>query len=151
MKYDPKDAEGNVFEPGEYEATLSAVVDGVSKTSGAEMQTWTFEVYHPDGRRKEVKDYVTAKAAYKIRDLADAIGKRAEFDAAGFDAINNIGEAVVVCLKHDEFNGQTNNKIKYITAPKAGAAKPVRTADGKVAPKPLPADVPAIAEDDIPF
>lgn len=144
FNYDPEDA-SSAWPEGEYDASLEAVTDGVSKSSGDQMQTWALRVYHSDGRDMMVKDYIVRATVFKIASLAKAIGKESEFKAKRFQAGDNIGASVRVKLKIDEGKDGYPDKNKIVSY------LPYRTAE-KPAPARTAAPVPAASKDeDAPF
>lgn len=159
ITYDPKEAEKNVWDEADYEAVLMEVSEGTSKSSGNEMETWQIGVYHPDGREQTIKEYVTAKAAFKIKQLAIALGRRAEFDAGTFQAEEHVKSSFIVALtiERDDQYGDKNRiskfKAKAGTAPRSpmsiGAA--VRE-KAQSKPKPqAPFEEQQFSESEIPF
>lgn len=148
--YDPKDAKRGLSE-GEYEARLADVKDGTSKAGNA-MRVITFEVYGPTGNNVRVKDYFVEGQAFavrKMKELAGAIGREADFQAGTFDAADHLDSVLSVCLIVDDDGW---NKIDGYAPSAMKAAKP--------AAKPAPR-TPVVAasrkpgeplgEDDIPF
>lgn len=122
IDYDPKDAV-TVWPEADYDAVLKNVEEKTSKTSGNQMEVWTFEVYNDDGRKQTIWEYVTATAAYKIKQLAVALGRKSEFDARKFHAENHIGAGVKLALFIDEQLGyEDKNKIGRIKPADAPAA-----------------------------
>lgn len=165
MQYNPKDA-SNCWPDGDYDATLTKVEDGVSKKSGNEMQTWTFEVYHNDGRKQIISDYVTVPACtFKIKQLAIAMGQKAEFEAGTFDASNYINSGVIVALITEESDGfDDKNRIKKVKPAGAKVELPTSSPRPSVSNNPISAARPQrqavtspigsdeqFKEEDIPF
>lgn len=168
IDYDPKQAAG-CWPPGDYDAVLEKVEDKVSKSSGNDMQVWTLKVYNSDGQERTVWDYVTASAAFKIRQLAEALGLKREFEAKNFQADDHAGANLRVELTIESQDGYDDkNKVKrYLpaAAPAIPATPPARTAAPaqpkpgtlKQAVKQRPApqsplsEEPQFTDDDIPF
>lgn len=116
--YDSKDA-ATAWEEGQYPATFIGAEDGVSKTSGQPMQTWTFEVYdNLRDRKQTIKDYVTKAALFKVRQLAGALNKAAEFKANRFFPEDYVGSAVMVelVIEPGKDGYEDKNKIGKVTA-----------------------------------
>jgi hypothetical protein len=108
FKYNPNDA-SNVWPshddtgaPILYDATLYNVLDGVSKSSNQPMQTWEIHVFNAEGQQRTIKEYVTAKALFKVKQLADALGKRADFNAGTFKAEDYMGASFMVELSIED-------------------------------------------------
>lgn len=142
IDYNPKDAV-QVWPEGEYEATLAKVEDTTSKrkpdgSGGNPMQVWTFEVYHSDGRQQLISDYVVVPAAtFKIKQLAIALDKRADFDAGTFQAEDYIGVSVVLALAVAQQEGfDDKNKVGKIKP--AGKPEPAAAVTGNGAKPPAP-------------
>lgn len=165
LQYDPKDASPDVWPKGDYDATLDNVENTNSK-AGKPMQVWTFTVYAPDGSTQEIKDYVVIPAAlFKVKQLAIALGKREEFEAATFQPEDNIGCGMTAVLAIEEQQGfDDKNRIAKVKAKAPNGTPVARPAPapnvGRAGiqrpPKPAPADVPfgdekQFVEDDIPF
>lgn len=112
VKYNPKDA-SEAWPVGEYDATLIEVTETVSKSSGNDMEVWKFKLYGPDSREMMIREYVTSAAVFKIKALAKAFGKLAEFQREEFNAADYINQNLTIELKvetHDEYGDQ--NRIK---------------------------------------
>jgi hypothetical protein len=112
VKYNPKDA-SEAWPVGEYDATLIEVTETVSKSSGNDMEVWKFKLYGPDSREMTIREYVTSAAVFKIKALAKAFGKLAEFQREQFNAADYINQNLTIELKvetHDEYGDQ--NRIK---------------------------------------
>jgi hypothetical protein len=162
FEYDHKDAE-TAWPEGQYPATFLGALDGISKTSKQPMQTWTFEVYdNANDRKQTIKDYVTPAALFKVRQLAGALNKAAEFKANKFYPEDHAGASVMLSLIIEPSDGQFDekNKIARISAA-PGTAKPTTAAEKMLSPQPslsskamqtVPADSqPPIKDEDIPF
>lgn len=125
IKYDPKNVSSKAWPEDEYHARLHNVTEGQSKTSGNDMETWFIEVFHPSGVTQNIKDYVTAASAFKIRQLAFALDKKAEFEAGTFHAEDHLGASFMVRLKIEEDPEYGDkNKIGAYRAKKAAGAAP---------------------------
>lgn len=125
LNYDPKDAV-QVWPAGDYNATLSKVEEKTSKSSGNEMEVWTWEVFNEDGRTQIISDYVVMPAAtFKVKQLARALGREEEFEQSQFQAEDNIGADVVVELVIESSTGfDDKNKAKKYKAAQATPAAP---------------------------
>lgn len=150
LVYDPKDA-ANALPEGDYDAVLASVESKESK-SGNQMEVWTFDIYPPEGATKKVKEYVTAKAAFKIRDLAKALGQSDLFKAGKFQAEDYIDSKLkleLIVEESPEYGDQ--NRIKKYLPPATSKARPSTPAtSSKAKPKSDPND-PRIDHDSIPF
>lgn len=162
VQYNPQDAV-MVWPEADYQAVLEQVQDATSKpkndgTGNKPMQILIWTIYHSDGREQTIKDYIVIPAAlFKLKQLAIALGKRAEFEAGKFQADDNVGCNVVAELLVESSAGYDDkNKIGRIKA-----KAPIVGADGQaVAPRaPKRETVPAgtfdpdgtTKDDDIPF
>lgn len=170
IDYNPKDA-SNCWDEADYPATLLSVSDGYSKSSGNPMQTWQVEVFNGE-KKQTIKEYVVIPAAlFKVKQLAKALGKTADFNAGKFQPEEHIGASFVVGLTIEESDGfDDKNRIANFkpAAPqparqpvvagngKAGGSYPLTTAiREKIASQPAPtnpiSNVQEFKEDDIPF
>ena len=118
LNYNPKDAE-KCWPEGDYDAVLMTVDDTVSKTSGADMEVWQIGCYHPDGREQTIKEYVTAAAAFKIKQLAIALGRKADFDNGTFHAEDFVNASFIVSLSVEEQDGYDDKNRVAKFKPKA--------------------------------
>lgn len=164
VTYNAQDAV-TAWDEGEYEAVLINVEDTTSKSSGKPMQVWTWEVYHPDGRKQEIKDYVVIPAAtFKIKQLAQALGKDKEFAAGTFQADDNINCNVTAVLTIDKQEGYDDkNKVGRVKSLARASTPSRQTAprtigEGvrqKIANRPAPvspiSEEPVFKDDSIPF
>lgn len=133
LNYDPKDAV-QCWPAGEYPGELTKVEEKRSKvkpdgTGGNPMEVWTFVTYNGTSAQQLISDYVVIPAAtFKIKQLAEALGKKAEFEAGEFQAENYIGAGVMLDLIIDKQDGfDDKNKIRKI---KAAQAEPVSNSRG---------------------
>jgi phytoene dehydrogenase-like protein len=135
--YDPRDAVSTwpvadeTGAPIEYSAAVTKVEDKTSKKTGNPMEVWSVTVYGAEGDDREIKEYVVIPGAtFKIKQLARALGRVAEFDAGTFHAEDHLGEMLKVHLAIEEQEGfDERNKIgKYLPAskPADGASKAER-------------------------
>jgi len=104
--YSPSAAKSNVLPKGDYEAELVAVKDNISKgekTKGQATQDLTFKVYGPEGKEKMVFDQIIfpsdenpdgSHSLWKLKNLAKALGKEAEFEAGTFQAEEQVGSLI---------------------------------------------------------
>lgn len=135
VDYNHKDASsvwpvaGPDNKPLEYQAVLQKVEDTTSKrkpdgSGGNPMQVWTVDVYNADGAKRTLKDYVVIPGAtFKIKQLAKALGKEAEFKANKFQADDHLGASFVVTLIIEEQEGyDEQNKLGKYLAPRKAAA-----------------------------
>lgn len=125
FEYDHRDAE-TAWPEGQYQAIFLGALDTTAKSSGQPMQVWEFEVYDDlRDRKQNIKDYVTKASLFKVRMLAAALNKSAEFKANKFYPEDHAGAAVMVSLKIEESEGfDDKNKINRISArPPGGQAR----------------------------
>jgi hypothetical protein len=145
--YDPKQAsnawpiKNDDGRPIVFDAAIKSVKEGISKKSGGEMLTISFTVWNEDGKTKTIDDYITAKAVFKLKQIAKALGRSAEFDAGSFDLENYVGSSVSVHLKIEEYNGEDSNKIDKVFA--------ASTDSTPAAPSPAPSPEPPPAKQPI--
>lgn len=122
LNYNPEDA-NKTWPDGEYPAVLEKVEQKTSRLKpdgggGHPMEQWTFRVYHPEGKDQLIEDYVTIPACtWKIKQLAKALGKDADFKAGTFQAEDHIGAGLTAELITEESVGfDDKNKIKKVKA-----------------------------------
>jgi hypothetical protein len=129
IPYNAKDAE-SCWPEGDYDAVLNSSEDTVSKTSGADMEVWQIGVFHPDGRDQTIKEYVTASAAFKIKQLATALGRKADFEAGTFHAEDYIGASFTVALSVESQDGydDKNRVAKFKAKAQKVSPPPARPA-----------------------
>lgn len=124
IDYNASDA-STCWPDGDYEASLEKVEDSTSKKTGNPMQVWTFRAFDANGRSQLVTEYVVVPATtFKIKQLADALGCRAQFDAGTFQADDHIDEKVVLNLIVESQEGfDDKNRVQRI--------KPAGTTGGR--------------------
>lgn len=158
IDYNPKDA-SNCWPEDDYSAVLEKVEDKTSKekpdgSGGKPMQVMTWSIYHSDGRKQLITDYVVIpNALFKIKQLAVALGKRDQFDDGQFQADDNIGCSVIAHLVIEESEGfDDKNKIGRIKA-KNAPAKPAGVREKVLARTGAAPDLTQeqFKDDDIPF
>jgi hypothetical protein len=123
MRYSAKDAV-QPWPAGDYNAEILSVEAATSRAGNA-MEVITFALFSPGGKRRAIKDYiVNPSTIYKLKQLAIALGRKAEFEAETFQASDYIGSGVVaevvISPGKDGFDDQ--NAIKKVKAPAADAA-----------------------------
>jgi hypothetical protein len=160
IEYDPKDA-SNCWPEGDYDAVLKTVEDAVSKTSGQPMQVWTIECYNNDGRKQLVTEYVTAAAIFKLKQLAVALDRRADFEARNFQADDVIGSNFRVHLTVESQDGYDDkNRVgKFLPSQSPATQRPGPRPAGNVRdfrPARAPSSSPVsedsqFKDDEIPF
>ncbi len=151
LDYNPEDADQSMPE-GTYPAKLNYVSDAKSK-AGKPMQIWDFVVYD-DNKSKEVviKEYVSPAAAFKIEQLAKALGCESQFKARKFQAEDHVGERVALALiVEDDPQFGKKNRVGRILAPgdTSDAAPSRRPPPRQEAYSGEPAA--AIKDEDVPF
>lgn len=158
LEYNPKDV-ANCVPAGEYDAELVKVEDKVSQTSGNPMQVWTFRVFAD--REIFVTEYVVVpQTTFKIKQLAKALGREADFNAGRFQAEEHVGAGVKLDLTVESQQGYEDKnkvgKIKAAAPDNAPAAAPAPARALPPRPQRQPAPNPVSGEqvfkdDDIPF
>jgi hypothetical protein len=129
IDYDPDDAV-TAWPEGDYDAVLKDVKESTSKrkpdgSGGNPMEVWTFQVYDDAGREQTITEYVVVPAAtFKIKQLAAALGRKAEFERRTFQADTHIGETVRVVLGVEAEDGfDDKNRIRKFKAREAPAPR----------------------------
>lgn len=132
MKYTPSDQPAKLFHvpAGDYEVTIVAAAETISRNSGAGMIKLTLEVDTADGSSVKVFDYLVAtpSSAWKIDAFRRALGQEiVKGETVELVAEDYVGRTLRARLKVDEFNGQQNNKVEAWLAPGAttASARPV--------------------------
>ena len=144
MKYDPKEAIECLPE-GQYEATVTETQESVSK-KGDPMIVVTLTIYKPTGGEKTIKDWIVAPW-WKLKKLAKACGRLAEFEGGEFRDGQYVGSTLMVDLEVESSDkyGDQNRIVAYSPVErKSAAAGPVRSAA-------KPSVNSEITSDDIPF
>lgn len=127
IQYDPKDAAacwpdvGPDGKPFEYTAQLDTVEEKQSK-KGNDMLVCGMTVWHPDGRTQSITDYIVVPAAvFKLKQMAKALGRLADFEAGLFQPEDHLGATFNVTLAIEQQEGYDDkNKIgKYYPRPTA--------------------------------
>lgn len=109
MQYDSRDAVV-CLNPGEYQGTLRKCEETTSK-KGKPMAILTWEVYGDD-RSVFLKEYIVVPdGVWKIRKLAQAWHKEAEFSANTFQPEDMIGENLTLVLKIESQEGFDDKNI----------------------------------------
>lgn len=148
--YDPADAV-MVQPEGDYPAVISGYDEEPSKSTGFPMLTVIFTVYAPDGTQMEMKDYIVnppkgsgkKSMIWKLKRIAQALGKEAEFEAGDFKIENYMGHNLTVFLKVKSQPGYDDQNV--IQAYKAAGVS------GPKAFVPPSDDPPPPTDDDLPF
>jgi len=156
LPYDPRDAV-QVWPVGEYDAVLHFVKDTMTKEKPGKpskpMQEWQFEVYNSEGLKMIVTDRVTREVAWKLKKLAQAIGREIEFEAGTFQADDHVGSNLRLALKIEQSPGydDKNGIAKYLppAAPTRTAAEKILNAPAK--PRPDVQTTSSEKDEDIPF
>lgn len=127
--YDPADAV--MIQPeGDYPAVISGWDNKESK-AGDPMLTVMVTVYAPDGTSLEMKDYIVnppkgsgkKSMIWKLKRIAQALGKESEFEAGTFDIAQHMGHNVTVTLKVKSQAGFDDQNFIQAYKP-AGASGP---------------------------
>jgi hypothetical protein len=133
LNYDPKDAV-QCWPAAEYPGELTKVEEKTSKvkpdgSGGNPMEVWTFRAFN-NSAEQLISDYVVIPAAtFKIKQLAEALGRKADFEAGNFQAEDHIGAGVILDLVIDKQDGfDDKNKIRKIKSAGASAPAPATPA-----------------------
>lgn len=112
IEYNPKDA-SKCWDKGDYSAVLLTVEDGFSNNTGNPMQTWQIECYRDDGKKQVIKEYVVIPGAlFKVKQLAQALGKADDFNTGQFQPEDHIGASFTAALVIEESEGYDDkNKV----------------------------------------
>lgn len=151
--YNPKEA--NLCLPeGEYDAAVTRIEEHVGKESGVVGRKLTLVVYHGDGKKMTMTDYLMSgpKSTWKIKEFAKAIGQVDAFNAGEFDPMDHAGVNFRVSLViEDNYQYGEQNKIgRYLPRAPGGtaAAKPPAAPTAPKQAKPVHTP---IGDEDIPF
>lgn len=147
-RYNPEDAAGKCWPEGEYDATISDVVEMESK-SGKPMDKVTFEMYRGGESKLHTEYFVLEGAAtWRYKVLAAALGQKEAFNDGTFAAKTYTGRRVRVELTIEESDqyGDQNRIGKILKPTEAGgesrpakaAAPATGAAEGKVDPDDIP-------------
>jgi hypothetical protein len=150
FNYNSKDASSALPE-GKYPASLATCEEGTSKSSGCPMLTLTFKVYTDKGGERTVYDYiVNPSTLWKMKRLAKALGKDAEFKANTFQPADNIGANLTLelSMEEDDQYGDKNGVRGYEPST-LGSTSRVSPPKGPVTAG--TAGYEPIQEEDIPF
>lgn len=147
MKYDPKEAIECLPE-GQYEATVTETQESVSK-KGDPMIVVTLTIYKPTGGEKTIKDWIVAPW-WKLKKLAKACGRLAEFEGGEFRDGQYVGSTLMVDLEVESSDkyGDQNRVVGYAPVARTQQAQPTARSAKAAAQA---SSVPSIGEDDIPF
>lgn len=141
--YNPDNA-SNCVTAGDYEATLTKVVDDAQSKAGDRMCVLFWKVY-AGASEIELKDYIVDKpgALWKMRSLANAAGQYERFKAKQFQPAELVGQNFTVTLdiKDSPKYGEQNQISNYAPLNRASGGEAVKVS----APKG------ALTEEDIPF
>lgn len=111
FSYRPEDAL-ECLKEGEYDAVLHGVTEKTSK-AGNPMLVAEWEVYDESNRKPILKDYVVnPQTLFRLKQIARAMGKIADFEAGRFDLQEHVGTRIKLKLKVEEQAGfPDQNKI----------------------------------------
>lgn len=138
IDYDPKDAL-RLFDAGDYDAELLSCDETTSK-AGNLMYVVKLKVYGNNGEYQTLTDYMAyPKMWFKVKRLAQAIGKEKEFEAAKFDPAKHTGASLRVTLKEEKPNVDGLEPRNVISAYLAvDPDKPKFAPDAAVSPDGIP-------------
>lgn len=125
MKYDPKEAGGKCWPDGIYKAHIEKAEEGVAKSSGKDMITFTFVLHDKTlGSKRVPERMVVPSTLWKLKNLAEAIGKTAAFESGDFNARDYVGANLEVEITTESSPGYADkNVIMEFIALQAGAPK----------------------------
>ncbi len=117
MRYDPKDAERQVYPKGWYRAELIRVTDETSKQGNA-MLHLVAKVFSPTGGHVTVDDYIVGNVTFhisRLKQLCGALGL--PFDDGEVDPSRIVGDCkVYVSIQEDVQYGDKNRIQRYAAA-----------------------------------
>lgn len=155
MRYNAKDAIA-CLPAGTYDATVEAVTETTSK-SGKEMLVVSYRIYKPNGGDTALKDYVVnPNGLWRLKRLAKAIGKTAEFESGVFRESDYVGSNLKLDLdvEEDEQYGDKNRIAGWVSKDAAPSPQPAAaTKPPAQTKKPAPGGMAytPVEEEDIPF
>ena len=117
FSYNPEDA-SSVFAKGEYDAVLKKVTEKTSKAGNAMLEVnWTLY----DGERQTgLFDYIVNPATiYKLKQIAKAMGKLADFEGKTFDLAAHVESTIRVAVDVEEQDGFDDKNVVKKYLPKA--------------------------------
>lgn len=139
-----------LFPDGEYDCEVIDASDALSKKTNNPMLTLTLSVFHPEGRRTQVTDYISFGSNFgerKFRKSAAAFGLEEQYIAgklAHTDYENRAGK--VILAQTDGLDGYPAKNIVKEYLPKTEGAEDAIAAAKKAFPgaesKPLDDEIP---------
>lgn len=115
VSYSKDDANKDCQMAGDYEATLAAYDEKMTKTQKP-MMVLSWKCYTPEGNEFMVKDYVVIPdGVWKIKKIAMALDKLKDFEAETFQPQDEVGCSIVLTLgvQKDDTYGDKNNVKAY--------------------------------------
>ena len=139
MRYDPKDADAHLLEPGWYESWVQGAHEATSK-KGNQMMVLPFKVAGPSGIHVTINDYFVAENVGLRRFKNFCASVNLDFDAGEVTADNCEGQKlqIKVDIERSERYGDKNKVVGF------------RAMEGE-ARSPVASESPVSADDDIPF
>lgn len=112
---------------GVYEGWVASLIEGKSKSSGADMLTLSYTLIDPSTNKEwTVKDYITEAAMWKLKRVCSAIGDKAKqaFDTGDTEQVATAikGENLKLTLEVEEGDYGDQNRIKKVEKLERGAA-----------------------------
>lgn len=121
LNFEPKTEEqlNNLMPDGQYNFHVSKAEDYVAKTSGDEMIKLTLLVWDHNGRERQITDYLTSKAIYKIKHFCDAVGLTEKYSSGNLHASDcegsdKIGKLLINTQKGQGEYGPRNSVKDYV-------------------------------------
>lgn len=114
VTYNHKDGNKECQQAGPYEATLAGYEETTAKSSGKPMMVLAWKCFTPEGTEFIIKDrIVIPDGVWKIKRIAQAIGKEREFLADAFQPEDEQGCSLILDIgvqKSPGYDDQNNVK-----------------------------------------
>lgn len=133
---------------GIYDAEIFTAEDGISK-AGNDMITICLNVYHPDGERRQVFDWLVEAMAYKLRNCAAACNLMAKYEVGELQAWEMEGRSVKVKIGIDAKGEIKRNKVMDYVVLEGASATSAPSAPRKAVTE--TESKKADLDDDVPF
>lgn len=141
--YDPRDAEKACFPAGVYKAHIKAAEKTTSKSSGKPM--FVFQIVIHDRQRGENTIWercVVPSAMWKMKALAEAIGKVPEFNTGVFNPRDYVGANLEVEVDVERQSGYADKNVILEFMPLRSGGAPAKSDSGE-----YPTSLPETGED----
>lgn len=147
---------GGDFAPlpiGEYEAIITKVEVTTSKNSGAKMLKIEYTVrddVEQEGRKRKFFENVVETLAWKFQALAKAVQLPAGQEVGSIEEFASLIQFKPVLLKnkHEEYNGQTQDRVHFVNESKIGTGAGFNAGNDPFGGTSKTID---ITDDDLPF